>query len=88
MVGCIVPLQVNVCKFGARPILVHLVIFVEDAEEVIGMLFPHIFHAKVINYEDKLDRSPGIFPQACCSRCFEASYFVELRTEKAVGELA
>ena len=55
MPGCIVPSQVDARKFGACPILAHVVVFVEDTEEVIGMLFPYIFYAKIINYKHELD---------------------------------
>ena len=71
MLWHIVPGQVNAREFGARPILAHFVIFVEDSKKVIGMLFSHILHADIINYEDKLYQPSGIFPQACRSWCFE-----------------
>ena len=65
MPGCVVPSQVDTRKFGACPILAHVIVFVEDTQEVIGMLFPYIFCAKVINYKHELDWPPGMFPQAC-----------------------
>ena len=84
----IVPSQIDACKFGSRPILAHFIVFVEDPEEVIGMLFPHIFDSKIVNYEDELYRSPGMFPQACRSRGFEVAGLVEPSAEEIVGELA
>mgnify|MGYP006892530549 CR=1 FL=1 len=54
----VVPAQINASKFFACPVFAHFIVFIEYAQEVVGMLFADIFNAKVINYENELDRTP------------------------------
>ena len=37
---------------------------VEDGEEMVGMLFADVLHAKIIHYQDELDGAPIVPPQS------------------------
>ena len=50
--------------FFPFPVLRHLVVLIEDTQEVVGVFAPDIFDAKVVGYEDKLNRAPNVLPIA------------------------
>ena len=47
--GIIIPSEVDSCKFYVFPVYGDLVVLLESLEEMEGVLFPHIFNAKIVN---------------------------------------
>ncbi len=62
--GGIVPFNVDAGKLFAFPVLRHLIVLIEDAQEVVGVFASDIFDAKVVDDEDELDRAPYMLPEA------------------------
>jgi hypothetical protein len=88
MAGGIVPGKINARKLLAVPILGHYVVAIEHVEEVLGMLFANILHAKIIHDKDKLDGLPCVFPQSRSGGRFMVSGGVQSITEEVVREFA
>ena len=66
----VVPFQFNARKLVAFPINGNFVVFLEDLEEVIGMLLANILNAKVVHYQEKFDWAPLVAPEPRGSRGF------------------
>ena len=49
----------DAAECGGRPVDLDLVVFLEDSEEVIGVVLVDIFHGEVVDDEDKGDRFCG-----------------------------
>ncbi len=88
MVGGIIPGKVNACNFFALPVNAHGVVFFEDAEEVVGMLFAHVLNAKVINDEEKLDKAPCVVPEARRGGGFVVACGIEALPQQVICRLA
>ncbi len=61
--GCIVPFNVNACKFSTGHVVLHTMEILEDTEEVVEVFKAHIFNTKVIYNKTELDRLPFVVPE-------------------------
>ena len=59
---------------------------VEDAKKVVGMLAANVFGAKIVNDQDKLDRTPDVSPEARCGSRFVVPRRSESLAEEVVGD--
>ena len=62
--------------------------FLEDVDEVVGVLLADIFDAEVVDNQHELDRAPGVAPEPGCRRGFMVAGGVEALAQEVVGELA
>ena len=58
----VIPGDVNTSKFGASPVGSDGVVFLEGSQEVLGMSAIDVLDSKVVNNEDKHDRTPLMVP--------------------------
>ena len=59
---------------------------VEDDEEVVGILAPDVFDAKIVDNQEKLDGAPYVLPEARCGSRFVVPCRSESLAEKVVGK--
>ena len=85
---CVVPCDVNTCKFGPRPVGDDRIMLLKRGEEVFCMAFAEVFDAKVINDEDKGDWAPLVSPEAWCEVALIVNVKLEPFKEKVVGKFA
>ena len=48
---CVVPVDINACKFGPRPVRCYFIVLFKGCEQVLGMVLVHVLDAKVVNNE-------------------------------------
>ena len=58
----VIPGDVNTSKFAASPVGSDGVVFLEGSKEVLGMLAIDILDSKVVDNEDKHERTPLMMP--------------------------
>jgi hypothetical protein len=61
---CVVPFDVNTCKFVASHVELDPMELLENIAEMVEVFYPNILHPKVINYETELDGTPFAAPEA------------------------
>ena len=88
MFCCIVPIQVNACKFLTLPILVYVMMLLKNTCQVISVLLSHILNSKIINYEQKWYGIPFVTPQAWGCGCFIVLCILQSRSEQVVSQFA
>ena len=47
----------------------------ERFDEVVGILFVDVFHAKIVDYEGEGNGAGGVFEEALCEWAWEAAFF-------------
>jgi hypothetical protein len=62
--GCMVPFDVNTCKFVAGHVELDPMDLLEHITEMVEVFKPNILHPKVINNETELDGKPFVAPEA------------------------
>ena len=63
-VGCVVPFDVNICKFVAGHVELDPMELLENIVEMVDVFNSNILHPKVINYETELDGMAFVAPEA------------------------
>ena len=63
--GCIVPFNVNACKFSTGHVVLHTMEILEDTEEIVEVFEAHI-KTKVINNKVELDGLAYVVPETGC----------------------
>ena len=53
---------------------------------MLGMLSPHIFYAKIIYGQAKLDGAPFMVPKARSSSCFTVTCFIEALAQEVISQ--
>ena len=81
---CIVPFDVNACKFGSLLIGSDIVVFLLHFLQMLDMLLTNIFNSKVVYNEDKHDGSPFVPLESHCGGCFIVPSFVEVGTKEII----
>ncbi len=64
LAGCVVPFDVNTCKFVAGHVELDHMEVLENIAEMIEVFYHNILNPKVINYETELDGMPFVMPEA------------------------
>ena len=85
--GSIVPVKVEAAEFSAGPVDGDLVVFGENRDQVVGILFANILDPKVINNEGKHDGSGGVPEEAGGVAGFNKTSRKELADELFVGKV-
>jgi len=85
--GIIVPVKVEATEFSAGPVDGDLVVFGENGDEVVGILFANILDPKVINNEGKHDGFGGVPEEAGGVAGFDKPSREELADELFVGKV-
>ena len=88
MFCCVVPIQVNACKFLTLPILGYVMMIFKNTFQGISVLLSHILKSKIINYEHKLYGAPFVTPQAWSCGCFIVVYILQSRSEQVVSHFS
>ncbi len=86
--GGVVPFNIDAGKLFAFPVIRHLIVLIEDAQEVVGVFVSNIFDAKVVNNEDKLDGAPCVAPEARRGGSFVVAKSIEAFLYQVVCQLA
>ena len=85
--GIVVPVKVETTEFGAGPVDGDLVVFGENRDQVVGILFANILDPKVIDYEGKHDGPGGVSEEARGVAGFDKTSRKELADELFVGKV-
>jgi hypothetical protein len=62
-VGCVVPFNVNACKFITGHVVLHTMEFLEDTKEVVEVFETHLYNTKIIYNKVELDGPPCGVPE-------------------------
>ncbi len=84
-VGCIVPFDVNTCKFVAGHVELDPMGLLDHIAETVEVFYPNILHPKVINYET-LDGTPFVAPEAWDGFSLVISFSKKAGLEEIVGK--
>ena len=85
MFCCIVPIQVNACKFLTLLILGYVMMLFKNTCQVRSVFISHILNSKIINYEHKLYGTPFVTPQALRCGCFIVLCILQSRSGQVVS---
>ena len=88
MFCCIVPIQVNACKFLTLVILGYVMMLFKNTCQVIIVLIYHILNSKIINYEHKLYGTPFVTPQSRSCGCFIVVCILQYCSEQVVSQFS
>jgi hypothetical protein len=83
--NCVVPFDVNTCKFVAGHVELVPVELLENIAEIVEVFEPNIFYPKVINNETELDGMPFVVPEARGGFGFVKSLSKKAGLEEIVG---
>jgi hypothetical protein len=86
--SCVVPFDVNICKFVASHVELDSVELLKNIAEMVKVFEPNILHPKVINYETELDGMPFVAPEARGEFGFVISLSKKAGSDKIVGKVA
>jgi hypothetical protein len=86
--GCVVPFDVNTCKFVAGHVELDPVELLENIAEMMKVFYPNRLHPKVINYEKELDGTPFVVPEAWGGVGLVISLSKKAGSEEIVGKNA
>ena len=67
------------------PIDVDIIMAFEDADQMLCMLFAHIFHAEIIDYERELDGPPVMLPKTGYGWALPVSFGVQPLFQQFLG---
>ncbi len=81
----VVEIEVDSAVFLAFPVLVHHIVFFENLDEVICVLFSNIFYTEIINYEAECDWSLIVLPEAWCFVTLAVAIFRQPLFEELLG---
>ena len=85
---CIVPFDINTCKFISGHVELNPVKFLENAQEVVEVFDSNIFYTKVIHYEAELDGTPFVAPEARGGFSLVVAFSKKAGSEEIVGQNA
>ena len=85
LVSDVIPTKVNANVSLTCPVSSDFVVLFENVVEVFGMFTAHVFYAKVVNSEDKLERS-FMAPKSRNKFALVVSMFVQAFFEEFIGE--
>jgi hypothetical protein len=84
--GCIVPFDVNTCKFVAGHVELDPMELLDHIAEMVEVFEPNILHPKVINYETELDGMPFVATEARDEFGLVISFSKKVGLEEIVGK--
>jgi hypothetical protein len=64
LASCVVPFDVNTCKFVANHVELDPMELLENIAKMVEVFEPNILHPNVINNETELDGTPFVVPEA------------------------
>ena len=80
----VVPVEVDTCKLGSKPISCDIVRLLEGLEEMVSVLVTDILDAKFINDKDKDNGMPFVAPESRCDVALGVSMVGEVLGEETV----
>jgi hypothetical protein len=85
---CVVPFDVNTCKFVAGNVELDPMELLENIAEMVEVFYLNILHTKVVNYETELDGMPFVMPEAWGGFGLIISLSKKAGSEEIVGKNA
>jgi hypothetical protein len=83
---CIVPFDINTCKFITGHVVLEPMEFLEKIKKVVEVFYSNIFYPKVINNEAELDGTPFVAPETRGGFRFIVAFSKNARSEEIVGQ--
>jgi hypothetical protein len=88
LASCVVPFDVDTCKFVAGHVELDTVELLENIVDLVEVSKPNILHPKVINNETDLDGTPFVAPETRGGFGFVISFRKKAGSEEIVGKNA
>ncbi len=82
---CVVPFDINTCKFITGHVVLDFMESLEKIKEVVEVFDSNIFYAKVVNNEAELDGTPFVAPETQGGSRLIVAFSKKARSEEIVG---